>query len=764
MKKTKYLVAALLLMGATTTFTSCIDNDEPAGITELRGAKAELLKAKALVQQAEATRILAVAEYQKALAAHEQANADYRQAEVEKLKLENDIQAARNEDEKARLEAGLVKLQYEMEQAALEHKNAMLDLQTTFANLSRQYEVLLKQIEIAEALMSEADKITIAELKGKVETAQGKVDAANAELASAEETYYNAKLNAEQGAEFWIPKLQLDVKYAQADLDAQIEALEKLNNFLATDVETADWRKEIAVLEDSIEVVKRLSSNVEVERTKLQNSDEYLQAEAKVKAANDAKKNATAPAFKYTYKFDDSKPYGRAAFEIKSSDKIFDATTGKDVVTPEIENEIKGVNTQLARYTTEKIAMLEELLKNHSETVEANKEAYDNAVKAWKDAMAKYEAAQKYNATAEFTALDNVVKNNYDNAFGGGASSEVASAAKIAIANALATYYANAGIVDINTVDLIIKVTINGSLQDVKHSVAEWVADPIYGGAYLTEIISQKFGTAVPAKDDFAKEFTKSAAEGGKIVMSVNTVDGVRAALESASMAAFGNELLVQGEGYMRVIPTMEEVYAVEDYYNKCGAIGRYFWSINPETEEEAKNYKAIIADFEAAITALNGAKASVAKVISEKNAAITAANNEFKVFADKVTAFNNTIAVYKARKEALSNVLSVIVTNVNKYLGLDGGISYNPDTESFEEALKEAVKTAEYAVSDAQKALAEAEVTLKKAEDGIYDAVDEAKKKVDSAMAKLEKAQEELATATANLAKGLEIMANSAE
>ena len=30
MKKTKYLVAALLLMGATTTFTSCIDNDEPA--------------------------------------------------------------------------------------------------------------------------------------------------------------------------------------------------------------------------------------------------------------------------------------------------------------------------------------------------------------------------------------------------------------------------------------------------------------------------------------------------------------------------------------------------------------------------------------------------------------------------------------------------------------------------------------------------------------------------------------------------------------
>lgn len=761
MKKTKYLVAALLLMGATTTFTSCIDNDEPAGITELRGAKAELLKAKALVQQAEATRILAVAEYQKALAAHEQANADYRQAEVEKLKLENDIQAARNEEEKARLEAELVKLQYEMEQKALEHKNAMLGLQTTFAELSRKYEVLLKQIEIAEALMSEEDKITIAYLKAEVETAQNKVNTANAELASAEEAYYNAKLNAEQGSEFWIPELQLDVKYAQAALDAQVEALEKLNNFLATDVETADWRKEIAVLEDSIEVVKRLSSNVEVERTKLQNSDEYLQAEAKVKAANDAKKNATAPAFKYTYKFDDSKPYGRAAFEIKSTDKIFDATTGKDVVTPEIENEIKGVNTQLARYTTEKIAMLEEFLKNNSEEVEKYKEAYDDAVKAWKDAMAKYEAAKKYDAAAELTALQNAINDHYGNAFGGATTvDEVKGAAKLAIAKALATYYANAGIVDIETAEVTIDVTIGSSSEPVTHTVAEWVADPTYGGVYLQEIINKLFGGTAPVKDQFAKQF----AEPGTVVLSVSTVDTVRAALESASMAAFGNELLVEGEGYMRVIPTMEEVYAVEDYDSKCGAIGKYFWSINPETEEEAKNYKAIIADFEAAITALNGAKASVAKVISEKNAAITAANNEFKVFADKVTAFNNTIAVYTARQAALKNVLDVIVTNVNKYLGLDGGISYNPDTESFEEALKDAVETAEYAVSDAQKALAEAEVTLKKAEDGIYDAVDEAKKEVDSAMAKLEKAQEELATATANLAKGLEIMANSAE
>ena len=53
----KYLSVVLfgaLMLGTAGTFTGCIDNDEPAGIEELRGAKAELLKAKAAVEQADA--------------------------------------------------------------------------------------------------------------------------------------------------------------------------------------------------------------------------------------------------------------------------------------------------------------------------------------------------------------------------------------------------------------------------------------------------------------------------------------------------------------------------------------------------------------------------------------------------------------------------------------------------------------------------------------------------------------------------------------
>ena len=42
------------MVGSSVTFTGCIDNDEPAGIENLRGAKAELLKAKAAVETAKA--------------------------------------------------------------------------------------------------------------------------------------------------------------------------------------------------------------------------------------------------------------------------------------------------------------------------------------------------------------------------------------------------------------------------------------------------------------------------------------------------------------------------------------------------------------------------------------------------------------------------------------------------------------------------------------------------------------------------------------
>lgn len=68
MKKLTYLVASLLTTATVgMTFTGCIDNDEPYGIEQLRGAKAELLKSKKALIEADAQYKLALAEAEKLL-------------------------------------------------------------------------------------------------------------------------------------------------------------------------------------------------------------------------------------------------------------------------------------------------------------------------------------------------------------------------------------------------------------------------------------------------------------------------------------------------------------------------------------------------------------------------------------------------------------------------------------------------------------------------------------------------------------------------
>ena len=111
MKKWTYLVAAGILLGATPVFTGCIDNDEPEGITVLRGAKAELLKAKASVAaasveqiKAEAALKLAEAEVKKAEAARIQAIADYEAAKAKEMEYKAELANIQNEEARADLE------------------------------------------------------------------------------------------------------------------------------------------------------------------------------------------------------------------------------------------------------------------------------------------------------------------------------------------------------------------------------------------------------------------------------------------------------------------------------------------------------------------------------------------------------------------------------------------------------------------------------------------------------------------------------------
>ena len=115
MRKLTYLVASLLVaVTAGTTFTGCINSDEPAGIEHLRDAKAALLKSKQALIEAQAAKAL---------------------AEAEAIKVEAAANAAKIDAERAKTEA-------EIEEIRQRTANAMLQAQAQLEILQQQLENL----------------------------------------------------------------------------------------------------------------------------------------------------------------------------------------------------------------------------------------------------------------------------------------------------------------------------------------------------------------------------------------------------------------------------------------------------------------------------------------------------------------------------------------------------------------------------------------------------------------------------------------------
>ena len=149
MRKWTYLVAALLIGGSAATFTGCIDNEEPAGITELRGAKAELLKAKAQVEAADAA-------YRLAETAWMQAKADYEAELAKQEAFKTQWHEAYTASEKQRIEQ-------EMQKSAEQFKADLLAKQQATAQAQAEYDKAI--IAIEAALVGYKESVYTAELQ-----------------------------------------------------------------------------------------------------------------------------------------------------------------------------------------------------------------------------------------------------------------------------------------------------------------------------------------------------------------------------------------------------------------------------------------------------------------------------------------------------------------------------------------------------------------------------------------------------------------------
>ena len=409
----KKVLSAILfsaLFAGTGTFTSCIDTDEPAGIEELRGAKAELIRAKVAVEQAEAARILAVAEVEKANAAIQAAIAKQEEAKAKLEEAKAEAQEAATAEAKAYAEKMVAQYQNEMKEAALTHEAELVNLQKALAVANRQYELTLAQIEIAKQLFPFETYVELSKLQDDVEDAKGEVEDAVEALADAKADYDAAAVDYKYKGEIQKKRLENAVAKKEGLLAAAKEELAKWEGFLENDVETADWRAEVDSLEALVESLEKENSELELEKTKLENSDEY---KALLDSKDEAAKDAAVDSV-YGYKYYDVyegklKEFAKALTYNTKNGNVYSgakweetkAVDSLDAIKADLAASVNLIKTQktddslaVLTFTAYKKDLLDTVAAYADKTAKQDSAEIANIVKAWETALANYKAGK----------------------------------------------------------------------------------------------------------------------------------------------------------------------------------------------------------------------------------------------------------------------------------------------------------------------------------------------------------------------------------
>jgi len=421
----KKVLSAILfsaLFAGTGTFTSCIDNDEPAGIEELRGAKAELIRAKVAVQQADAAYKLAQAEHEKAKAAKEMALAAQEQAKADSLKAVAELEAAKTEKEKVLAEQAIAEAQQAMEIALLQHQAAVLGEKQVLAEAQRTYEIAVKQIEIAKALMSEKTKIAVSTLVKAVDDLNDDIAEKQDAIDSKLSELHEATLNYGADSAYYVGNAEVELKKAQAALDANAANIAKYEQYLAKDstFEESAWREEIAKIEAELAEVNKQIAVFALDTAKALNGEErkaidkaIADAKAAFKLENDSLYVKLAEDIKDTLLYYNGVENNKTAINIVAdgTKTVAGAVTelaGAGYADAEDSLDYTGIIADLRAeynsYTTERIYWLDSIKNLDAAAVEAASKKVDAAVKAWEDSLAAYNAAKNFDFNTIYDA------------------------------------------------------------------------------------------------------------------------------------------------------------------------------------------------------------------------------------------------------------------------------------------------------------------------------------------------------------------------
>lgn len=267
---------------AVMLFTSCLENQEPVSLTELRQAKAALITAQAAYKTAEAALKQAEVEFQNALTAEQVLlnemqsllnEAQAIQNEIDALELElrqaeNAAEIARYQALMAEYENDLLRNQHLREEMLAEHEADMYDLLAEVAQAELDYENALKLMEASKLHLTEeqqaiidnyVDALVALRYGGSyVNIAGNNVYVAESlsdlrqELIDASAQLKNAEYNWNHNER--IAYAMLDSAAAQEALDQTIKALEDFIAF-GEDPDIKKWEAAAAEIEVTIREV-----------------------------------------------------------------------------------------------------------------------------------------------------------------------------------------------------------------------------------------------------------------------------------------------------------------------------------------------------------------------------------------------------------------------------------------------------------------------------------------------------------------------------
>jgi predicted nucleic acid-binding Zn-ribbon protein len=156
----KIIYSLVIMIAAGSLFTSCLEYVEPAGIQQLRAAKADYLDALATLR-------LADAELQKANATYVNARAAYVDAQTEWQLIENRIHEYDVQIKAARTEYEVDSLTKLKELLQVQHDTGMANARAALAWAQENLRVTLRDIAAVQNLFTAGERTVFADVLGR---------------------------------------------------------------------------------------------------------------------------------------------------------------------------------------------------------------------------------------------------------------------------------------------------------------------------------------------------------------------------------------------------------------------------------------------------------------------------------------------------------------------------------------------------------------------------------------------------------------------